>query len=56
LGECARIDCGFGDITYAFGFAGVGGVPIGAVPEPGTLALFGLAAVGLAALRRRRIA
>lgn len=41
--------------TYIFGFAGVGGTPVPAVPEPETYALLigGLAVVGLMARRRR---
>jgi len=43
--------------TYIFGFAGVGGTPVPAVPEPETYALM-LAGVGVVALmaRRRRTA
>ncbi len=42
-------------VTYAFGFAGVGGTSIGHVPEPGSMALFGLAFAGLAWNRRRKV-
>lgn len=41
--------------TYIFGFAGVGGTPVPAVPEPETYALMlgGLAVIGMMARRRR---
>jgi PEP-CTERM motif len=41
-------------VTYGYGFAGVGIPPIDKVPEPGTLALSGLALAGLALARRRK--
>ena len=39
--------------TFIFGFSGVGGTPIG-VSAPGSLALAGLALIGLGAVRRSR--
>jgi type IV pilus assembly protein PilY1 len=40
--------------TFIFGFSGVGGTPVGTVSSPGTLALAGLALLGLGAARRGR--
>jgi hypothetical protein len=40
--------------TSTFGFSGVGGVDIEKTPEPGSLALVGLALAGLGFARRRR--
>lgn len=41
--------------TFVFGFKGVGGTPVGKVPEPATLALFGAGLLGVAAMRRRKL-
>ncbi|MBI3367050.1 MAG: PEP-CTERM sorting domain-containing protein [Burkholderiales bacterium] len=40
--------------TYGYGFVGLGLPPID-TPEPGSLALAGMALAGLAAARRRRV-
>jgi len=40
--------------VFMFGFAGVGGVPVGGVPEPGTWALMGAGLAGLLGWRRWR--
>lgn len=41
--------------AYGYGFAGLGLPPsLGSVPEPGTLALFGLGLVGMGMVRRRK--
>jgi hypothetical protein len=49
LGEAGGRDAG----VWAFGFAGVGGTPIGGVPEPSSIVLLGGSAL-LLALRRLR--
>ena len=58
FGQCnpASTACGsLGDpMTFIFGFAGVGGTPVGTIPEPGTLALFGSGLAGAIARRYRR--
>lgn len=43
-----------GDWTFGYGFTGLDLPPIGEVPEPAALALFGLGVLGLGAARRRR--
>lgn len=46
----ANLDSG----TWMFGFSGVGGKPITATPEPGTLSLCGIGLLGLAKSLRKR--
>ena len=41
-------------VTYGYGFAGLGLPPVFETPEPTSIALFGLALLGVAASRRRR--
>jgi type IV pilus assembly protein PilY1 len=43
-----------GQNAFGYGFAGLDLPPIGEVPEPAALALFGLGVLGLGAARRRR--
>lgn len=54
FGQNSRDFTGGTPATYIFAFAGVGGTPIGTVPEPLTLGMFGAGLLGLAALRRRK--